>query len=842
MSGVRFQPTDDVYDNDIELDATTDATTDRENIYSETTSQTEYISTDLLASKKKGIRGYIEDIHIGYKLSAIISVNLVAAVALAVFLLVLGGIAIAAVLQTRMFMDRSGILRQAINSLSDERDIVLLYRRSSEYLYTNGTELQHIGEAFAFTDYRLKYAMLLLRPYIIDTTIQNNTIINGTIVDSNTIVIKNDTDLSTMNVLVNSLVRNLETLDDIRGDLDFPEKLLGGSSEDDFMDFYSNAIETLLNIMSVFSQQAGSEAAVGYSGFLNIIEEQRKVRIGGQGVFSTGLLNAMTSDGVRKYTTSRDFALRRWMTTTSSSMRLFYNSNVDQILLTLLTKAETEITKPRDSYRTATIPSGYTLDIWNSQTEWIDDDLEEVGFEILRVLEREIQSSTTTNVGIMIGAVVIVLACLIVSVFTTVGTSLTIIGKWQRMTYLLQNSISKFVPNDFLNLIGFKDITEIDRGKCVERDISILTVDIKNLELMNLDKEGRLSYLNDFTDSFEAGVLRYGGYIYDFTQSGFIAHFKRTDSSIKAALDMHALSTTFKGTPALATSIHSGRTLVGTLGSSTRMKGSVFGRNTVVSETLKDIASSFDAVLLITKSAFSKAIKLKKTVVKLRDVGRIMINGKEEEMVEMLLADPHNIHSYKEDFQTAMDDMYAGSYMTAYKRLSGVLREIPNDKLTSVYTKKAKELSDQCKGISREVGIREALRDPIYFEGFYSYCESERSTENIDLWKDIQKYRSLISPEERINHAANIWRDYFIENSIHMININDKLRTVIGKGIAQIDAGIAPDDSFFDDTEKEMELLMNDTYARFKTCDAFVSCVAKTEQAPAKPYLNYMRL
>lgn len=57
--------------------------------------------------------------------------------------------------------------------------------------------------------------------------------------------------------------------------------------------------------------------------------------------------------------------------------------------------------------------------------------------------------------------------------------SRTITGPWQRMNYLLEQSISKFVPKDFLHLIHCNSVTDVKLGKAEKCDLTVLSLDIK---------------------------------------------------------------------------------------------------------------------------------------------------------------------------------------------------------------------------------------------------------------------------------------------------------------------------------------------------------------------------
>jgi hypothetical protein len=101
---------------------------------------------------------------------------------------------------------------------------------------------------------------------------------------------------------------------------------------------------------------------------------------------------------------------------------------------------------------------------------------------------------------------------------------------------------------------------------------------------------------------------------------------------------------------------------------------------------------------------------------------------------------------------------------------------------------------------------------------FKKYCKTERNSENVEFWEQIQyKYKKLKNRDQRMLLANNLFYSYIDPNSHSALNINMKIVNKIKNRIEN--AKYDTDDKLsdlFDDLQTEIENVMVDAFTRFQ--------------------------
>jgi len=156
-----------------------------------------------------------------------------------------------------------------------------------------------------------------------------------------------------------------------------------------------------------------------------------------------------------------------------------------------------------------------------------------------------------------------------------------------------------------------------------------------------------------------------------------------------------------------------------------------------------------------------------------------------------------------------------------------------------------------------QIELGEVLQDPSYREYFYKFCEKEHSTENIDFYNAIQKYKKCRDRIGQIKSAKSILRIFLLPNSEKEVNVSQsrikgtieliegaseqtRLKTksetsesdnltfeveLAKKAAARHKKKLLLPVDLFDRILDDVEPVMADTFSRFKSDDLYAEMV-----------------
>ena len=203
----------------------------------------------------------------------------------------------------------------------------------------------------------------------------------------------------------------------------------------------------------------------------------------------------------------------------------------------------------------------------------------------------------------------------------------------------------RFVPKQFLLQLDKKDITQINLGDQVEKEMSILFSDIRSFTAIseNLSPEENFEFLNNYLDSIAPQIEQNHGFIERFIGDGVVALFPDSSADhCKTAVQIYEsvkelnLKRQEKKFPAIEIGIglHSGRLILGTIGEENRMNSTVISEAMSISERLEDLTKVFGVHIIASETqlqsqAKQEGISISKFVQEknCRLIGNIKIRG-----------------------------------------------------------------------------------------------------------------------------------------------------------------------------------------------------------------------
>jgi predicted ATPase/signal transduction histidine kinase/CheY-like chemotaxis protein len=182
----------------------------------------------------------------------------------------------------------------------------------------------------------------------------------------------------------------------------------------------------------------------------------------------------------------------------------------------------------------------------------------------------------------------------------------------------INRAVSRFVPQDFVQLLGQASITDVQLGDTVASRMTVLFANMHGFGTLakSLDAHASFEFINEYLGVLEPVILRHGGFVDKYIGDQVMAIFAHEPTdAINAALDLHRAVDAYnvrrkaQGLPAISVGvgINSGDLMLGTVGSTGRMDTTVISDAVNVASRLELRTKDLAARILVGESTLTQA-------------------------------------------------------------------------------------------------------------------------------------------------------------------------------------------------------------------------------------------
>ncbi|MFO8068306.1 MAG: adenylate/guanylate cyclase domain-containing protein, partial [Bacteroidales bacterium] len=168
----------------------------------------------------------------------------------------------------------------------------------------------------------------------------------------------------------------------------------------------------------------------------------------------------------------------------------------------------------------------------------------------------------------------------------------------------INKAFGRFVPKEFINLIGKKGITELKAGDSIEQNITILFADIRSFSNIsqNIPPKELFDFLNSFLREMGPVIRKNNGFIDKYLGDGIMALFPGCPSSaLSCAAEMSKKLRVFNQkcekdilkSIKIGIGIHTGFSVLGTIGEDERIETTVISDAVNVSCRLEELTKTY---------------------------------------------------------------------------------------------------------------------------------------------------------------------------------------------------------------------------------------------------------
>ena len=259
---------------------------------------------------------------------------------------------------------------------------------------------------------------------------------------------------------------------------------------------------------------------------------------------------------------------------------------------------------------------------------------------------------------------------------------------------------SRFVPREFLHLLGIEDIRKIDVGQQVERKMTVVFADIRNFTSLSesMSPQENFNFLNSYLIQMEPVITAHGGFIDKYIGDAIMALFPDSpDAALRCSLAMlERLEEYNDGRQRagyrpikIGIGINTGIVILGTIGGASRMDGTVIGDAVNLAARMERLTKEYRVSILI--SEYTLYCLDQPSQWSIRFLDRTHVRGKQDNqsVYEVFNGDPPALRQAKTEtlktFELALAYYHLDDILTARERLIACLEIAPDDDAAHVY-------------------------------------------------------------------------------------------------------------------------------------------------------------
>ncbi len=264
----------------------------------------------------------------------------------------------------------------------------------------------------------------------------------------------------------------------------------------------------------------------------------------------------------------------------------------------------------------------------------------------------------------------------------------------------LNEGYKKFVPEQFINYLDKKSVTDLILGDQVQKEMTILFSDIRSFTTMSekMTPKENFDFLIEYLSKVGPSVRNYNGFIDKYIGDAIMALYPHCpDDGLKSSLEIlnrlydFNMHRTENGLEPIRVGmgLHTGKLMLGILGEQERMAGTVISDAVNLASRLEGLTKHYGASIIISETTFA-GLKTP-DLYSYRNLGNIKVKGKSGsinifEILDGLTSDTKEKKIIsKKNFEDGILFYKNGDLKGALERFSMVLKDNPDDKAAYLY-------------------------------------------------------------------------------------------------------------------------------------------------------------
>ncbi|MBA2728464.1 MAG: hypothetical protein H0U49_09880, partial [Parachlamydiaceae bacterium] len=178
----------------------------------------------------------------------------------------------------------------------------------------------------------------------------------------------------------------------------------------------------------------------------------------------------------------------------------------------------------------------------------------------------------------------------------------------------LNESYERFVPRDFLNLLGKDSIIDVSLGDHIEKKMSILFTDIRNFTALSekMTPDENFTFINTILNVIAPIIRKYHGFIDKYVGDAIMALYPESaDDAVQCALEMQRALKEYNQKHnmiepiRIGIGINTGLLMLGTVGEEQRLGATVISDAVNIASRVESLTREYGVDILITEETYT---------------------------------------------------------------------------------------------------------------------------------------------------------------------------------------------------------------------------------------------
>ncbi len=268
----------------------------------------------------------------------------------------------------------------------------------------------------------------------------------------------------------------------------------------------------------------------------------------------------------------------------------------------------------------------------------------------------------------------------------------------------LNMAYERFVPKQLLRFLDKKSITDVNLGDQVERDMTVMFVDIRSFTQMSeaMTPKENFDFINSYLRRVGPIVREHHGFIDKYIGDEIMALFPgAVEDAVQAAIaiqreilvyNQHRQSRGYRPI-AIGIGIHTGPLMLGTVGEEQRMEGTVIADSVNLASRLQRLTKYYGVGIAFSEKTFCQ---IDATRHQFRFLAKVLVKGKSEAVsVFELIVSPADKPDQamkcqtRNRFEEGLTLYYGRKFAAAVQAFTDVLNTDPDDRAAALFRDRA---------------------------------------------------------------------------------------------------------------------------------------------------------
>lgn len=270
----------------------------------------------------------------------------------------------------------------------------------------------------------------------------------------------------------------------------------------------------------------------------------------------------------------------------------------------------------------------------------------------------------------------------------------------------INKAFGKFVPNEFLNYLGYESLVDVKLGDNIQKEMTILFSDIRSFTTLSegMSPQENFNFINSYLSRVSPVIRAHNGFIDKYIGDAVMALFPElADDALQGAIEMQKQVALYNEhrqkdgfVPiAIGIGLHTGSLMLGTIGEAQRMESTVISDAVNLASRLEGLTKLYGSGILISQETLSNLSN--PANYKYRFVDRVMVKGKKAVVSVFEVYDAEAAHIIELKQQTSLlfeegINLYCQQEFALAKQLFKEILEVnPQDKAALLYVKRCEK-------------------------------------------------------------------------------------------------------------------------------------------------------